>query len=324
MNYEYVLMAFGLSLGLSVLLSLGLTLILTLIFRFFGKRSLLGNLYESIRGGTPRALGIIPYLLLGIFLPPGFNDLVLIMGFFAFLDDILGRRKIGNFSMEWGQLLRGIGMITVMVIGFPIVGYSSILIALLIQPINISDMQPGSTCSVVIIMSFFSIIAIFLGMGLSLEVPAYYIPLFLLVICLGYAPLDYAGKIMMGEVGNHSFAIALGLCFYVTGGFWWTLLMFIVTTAIIALIRRNNLKEFFARNLKILNPAPGDYFMDVLTGGGLGDGIRKIFLRKKQINIKNPTLIFLGFRRLLFNPFAPNYGQYISKKPGYAKMLNKR
>lgn len=316
MNYEYVLIAFG--------LSLAFTVILTAIFRFFGQRKLLGNLYESVRGGTPRALGIVPYLLLGIFLPPGFNDLVLIIGFFAFLDDIMGRRKIGNLSMEWGQLLRGIGMIAVIIFGFPIIGYSSILIALLIQPVNISDMQPGSTCSVVIIMSVFSLLAILLGMGLFLEVPTYYIPLIVLVICLGYAPLDYLGKIMMGEVGNHSFAIALGLCFYVTGGFWWTLLLFIATTALIALIRKNNLKEFFARNLKIINPAPGDYFMDVLTGGGLGDSIRKIFLRKKQINVKNHFLIFLGFRRLLFNPFAPHYGQYISKKSNSNKVLNKR
>ncbi|MDR2966902.1 MAG: cell wall biosynthesis protein [Methanobacteriaceae archaeon] len=315
MNYDYILTA--------LIPSLVLTVLLTIILRFLGKRGFLGNLYESVRGGTPRALGIVPYLLLGVFLPPGYNDLVLIIGFFALIDDIIGRRKIGNFQMEWGQLLRGIGMISVMIIGFPIVGYSSILIAPLIQPINISDMHPGTTCSVVIIMSTLSIFAVLLGMGLFLEVPAYYIPLIVLTICLGYAPLDYAGKIMMGEVGNHSFAIALGLCFYVTGGFWWTLLLFIVTTALIAFIRKNNLKEFFATNLKIMNPAPGDYFMDVLTGGGLGDVFRKIFLRKKQINVKNYTLIFLGFRRLLFNPFAPKYGEPISKKPK-SNLLNKK
>jgi hypothetical protein len=84
------------------------------------------------------------------------------------------------------------------------------------------------------------------------------------------------------------------------------------------------LKKFFAINLKIMNPAPGDYFMDVLTGGGLGDELRKIFLRKNQITIKNHVLIFLGFRRLLFNPFAPHYGQYISKKLNSIKRLNKR
>ena len=300
MNYEYLLIAFG--------LSLGLTPLLTYIFKFFGAK--MGNLYESVRGGTPRALGIVPYLLLGIFLPPGFNDLVLLIGFFALLDDILGRRKIGSLSMEWGQLLRGIGMIAVMVVGFPIFGYSSILIALLIQPINISDMQPGSTCSVVMIMSGFSILSILL-LGLPLNIPEYYIPLFVFLICAGYSPLDYLGNIMMGEVGNHSFAIALGLCFYVIGGFWWTLLMFIVTTALVAQIRKNNLKEFFARNLNIFNPSPGDYFMDILTGGGLGDLFRKIFLRKKQITVKNHVLIFLGFRRLLFNPFVPHYGQYM-------------
>jgi len=318
MNYEYIL-------TVSVfVLSAVLTVVLTAISRFLGKKGFLGNLYESVRGGTPRALGIIPYLLLGMFLPPGFNDLVLIIGFFALLDDIIGRRKIANLHMEWGQLLRGIGMITVMIVGMPIVGYSSILIALLIQPINISDMRPGATCSVVIIMTVLSIFAILLGMILFSGLPTYYyIPVFVLVICLGYAPLDYLGKIMMGEVGNHSFAVALGLCFYIVGGFWWTLVMFITTTALIALVRKNDLKIFFAKNLKIFNPTPGDYFMDVLTGGGLGDLLRKIFLKKNQINVKNPVLIFLGFRRLLFNPFHPHYGHYISKKPK-SSILNRK
>ena len=316
MNNEYFLSAF-----LSTLI---LTGILTFVFRFLGKKGFLGNLYESVRGGTPRGLGIVPYILLGVFLPGGFNDLVLIIGFFALFDDIIGRRKIGNLHMEWGQLLRGIGMISVMIIGFPLVGYSSILIALLIQPLNISDMQPGATCSVVIIMSLICTIAIFLGMGLTIEiVPTYYIPLIVMVICLGYALFDYKGTIMMGEIGNHSFAIALGLCFYVVGGFWWTLLLFIVTTALISFIRKSSLEEFLARNLKIMNPSPGDYFMDVLTGGGLGNIIRKIFLRKKQINVTNPVLIFLGFRRLLFNPFDPHYGQYISKNPK-SNILNQK
>ncbi|MCL2116013.1 MAG: cell wall biosynthesis protein [Methanobrevibacter sp.] len=312
MNYEIYLTAF--------IPSLVLTGLLSMLLRHLGKRNYLGifsNLYQSVRGGTPRALGVVPYLLLGIFLPPGFNDLVLIIGFFALIDDVIGRRKISNFQMEWGQLLRGIGMIAVMIIGFPLFGYASILIALLIQPINISDMQPGTTCSVVIIMSILSILPVLLmsivGMNFTIEFQ-YYIPLIVLVVCLGYAPLDYAGKIMMGEVGNHSFAIALGLCFYVTGGFWWTLFLFIVTTSLIAFIRKNNLKEFFANNLKISNPAPGDYFMDVLTGGGLGDGLRKIFLGKRQISVKRPLLKFLGFRRLLFNPFALEHKKYISKK----------
>ena len=315
MYYDYILPAF--------LITLVLTGFLTMITRLLGKRGLLGNLYEPVRGGTPRGLGIVPYLVLGIFLPPGFNDLVLIIGFFALIDDIIGRRKIGNFQIEWGQLLRGIGMIAVMIIGFPLVGFSSILIALLIQPVNISDMQAGSTCSVVIIMTIVSILSIFLGTVLSFPFPRYYyLPVFVLAICLAYAPLDYFGKIMMGEIGNHSFAIALGLCFYVVGGFWWTLLMFIVTTALIAFIRKNSLKEFFAINLKLFNPAPGDYFMDVLTGGGLGDVLRKIFLRKNQIIVKNQTLKFFGFRRLLFNPFAFDYQESIPKKPK-STLLNK-
>jgi hypothetical protein len=300
MNYPYILIPF--------IASLILTLLLTIVFRFLGKRAYLGNLYTNVRGGTPRALGIVPFVLLSFYFPSAFNDLILLIGIFALFDDLIGRQKIGKLPIEWGQLSRGIGMLVVMVVGFPILGYSSILIALLVQPINISDMQPGSTSIVVIIMSMFTILAmIILEVGSIASIPgfyAYYAPLLLLVVCIGYSPLDFAGKIMLGEVGNHSFAVALGVCFYILGGFWWTLILFFVTTVLITLIRRNNLKIFFTRKLNLKNPTFGDYFMDILTGGGLGDAFRRIFLRKNQYIVKNSLLILLGFRRLLYNPFA--------------------
>lgn len=300
MNYPYILMPF--------ILSLILTILLTIIFRFLGERGYLKNLYTNVRGGSPRALGIIPFLLLSFYFPSGFNHLMLIIGIFAFFDDLIGRRKIGGLSIEWGQLSRGIGMLVVMIVGFPLLGYSSILVALLIQPINISDIQPGSTSIVVIIMSIFTILTmIILKVGSIVNIPGfytYYVPLLLLVVCIGYSPLDFAGKIMLGEVGNHSFAVALGICFYMLGGFQWTLILFFATTILITLIRINNLKIFFARKLNLENPTFGDYFMDILTGGGLGDLFRKIFLREKQYTVKNSLLILLGFRRLLYNPFA--------------------
>ncbi|MCL2688193.1 MAG: cell wall biosynthesis protein [Methanobrevibacter sp.] len=309
MNYQHVLYPF--------LAALIATFLLAIIFRYFGKKGVLGNLYTGVRGGTPRALGIVPFILLSLYFPPGFNDLILIIGAFAFMDDLLGRRKIGRLPIEWGQLFRGIGMLLVMVIGFfyTPVGYSAILIALLIQPVNISDMQPGSTSMVMIIMSTFVILAmLLLGVGPILEIPAYYSPLIVLVVCLGYCPLDFAGKIMLGEVGNHSFAVALGICFYMLGGFWATLILFIATTILIASIRKNNLTIFFARKLNLKDPRFGDFVMDVLTGGGLGDVFRRIFLRRKQIRVKNPFFISLGFRRLLFNPYALN-----SPSPSYSK-----
>ena len=43
--------------------------------------------------------------------------------------------------------------------------------------------------------------------------------------------------------------------------------------------------------------------MDVLTGGGLGDLVRKFVLRDKKILIKNNILKKLGLRRLLYNPY---------------------
>lgn len=286
---------------------------LNILFRFLGKKGYMGNLYQNIRGGTPRAIGLIPFILLSLFLTPGFNDLVLIIGIFAFIDDIVGRRRIGHLPIEWGQLSRGIGMLCVIGVGYPIMGLSAFLVAFLVQPVNISDMQPGTTSSVVSIMSVVSIIAILvLGVAPISEIPAFYSPLLVLIVCLGYAPLDFAGKIMLGEVGNHSFAVALGICFYIVGGFWWTLILFIVTSILIAFVRRNNLRRFLITKLHILNPSPGDYLMDVLTGGGLGDILRRIFFRNHQYKIKNNLLIFLGFRRLLYNPYAPNNRQFIS------------
>lgn len=289
------------------------TAALNMLFRFLGKRGYMGNLYQNVRGGTPRAIGIIPFFVISLFLPAGFNNLVLIMGICALIDDIIGRRKLGRLPIELGQLVRGIGMLCVIGLGYPIIGVSSVLVALFVQPMNISDMQPGTTCSVVIIMSLFTILAIlFLGVGPMFEIPAYYTPLVLLVACIAYCPLDYLGKIMLGEVGNHSFAIALGLSFYVLGGFLGTLILIIASAFLIAYFRRYNLSRFLISKLRISNPTYGDLIMDVLTGGGLGDLLRKIIFGEKQHSVENPILIILGFRRLLYNPYAHENMKYSS------------
>jgi hypothetical protein len=284
------------------------TIGLSIVFRILGQNNLIGNLFGDVRGGIPRGIGLVPCILLSVFFPRGFSDLILIIGFFAFFDDILGRYKIPFLPIELGQLFRGIGMLVIMYIGYPLMGFSAILVALMIQPMNISDMQPGSTSSVVIIMSIITLGAMFLfGSPYvpNTNIPTIYSVIVLLLYCIAYSPLDYAGKIMMGEVGNHSFAVALGIVFYlIGGGFIVTLIFFILTTILIAIIRRNTLKLFFKDKLEIKNPLFGDYLMDVLTGGGLGDLFRRIFLGKKQINIKNPILMSLGFRRLLYNPRA--------------------
>ena len=205
-------------------------------------------------------------------------------------------------------------MLCVIGLGYPLMGISSILVALMIQPMNIADMQPGSAVSVVIVMSFFTILAtLILGVAPVAQIPAYYVPLLTLVTCIAYAPLDYSGKIMLGEVGNHTFAIALGISFYILGGFVGTLILFIVTTALIAYIRRRNLSRFLINKLHINNPTFGDLFMDVLTGGGLGDLFRKILLGERQQVVTDNLLISLGFRRLLYNPYSPNLERVIEK-----------
>ena len=289
---------------------------LNIIFRFLGKRGYMGNLYEPVRGGTPRAIGIA-----------GYNNLVLVMGLCALVDDVIGRRRIANLPIEIGQLARGIGMLCVIGLGYPLMGISSILVALMIQPMNIADMQPGSAASVVIIMSFFTILAtLIIGVQPVAQIPAYYVPLLTLVTCIAYAPLDFSGKIMMGEVGNHTFAIALGIGYYILGGFVGTLILFIVTTALIAYIRRDNLSRFLINKLHINNPTFGDLFMDVLTGGGLGDLFRKIILGQRQQEVTDNLLISLGFRRLLYNPYSPNLERVVEKdvrtKPADLRRLN--
>ena len=287
---------------------------LNIIFRFLGKRGYMGNLYEPVRGGTPRAIGMVPFIIISLFLPAGYNNLVLVMGLCALVDDVIGRRRIANLPIEIGQLARGIGMLCVIGLGYPLMGISSILVALMIQPMNIADMQPGSAASVVIIMSFFTILAtVIVGVAPVAQIPAYYVPLLTLVTCIGYAPLDYSGKIMMGEVGNHTFALALGISYYILGGFLGTLVLFIVTTALIAYIRRKNLSRFLINKLHINNPTFGDLFMDVLTGGGLGDLFRKIILGERQQIIDDNLLIALGFRRLFYNPYSPNLERVVEK-----------
>ncbi len=295
------------------------TAILNIIFRFLGKRGYLGNLYPNVRGGIPRAVGLVPFIILSFYLLPKYNNLVLIIGIFAFIDDVMGRKKCVPLGIEWGQLSRGIGIILVMIAGIiEGLGVSAILIALMVQPLNISDMQPGSTCIVTIIMSVLTILMMILvGSPPAGELIAIYTPLLILSVCLGYSPLDFSGKIMLGEVGNHTFGVALGIAFYLIGGFWWLLLFAIITVAIIAFVRRNTLRVFFRQNLGLVNPVFGDYFMDVLTGGGLGDLLRKFILKDNQYSVEHPLLIMLGFRRLLYNPHARRRGRYVptNKQP---------
>ena len=291
------------------------TAVLAIIFRFFGKRGYLGNLYPNVRGGTPRAIGVIPFMVLSFFMLPSCNSMILIIGIFALIDDILGRKKCVPLGVEWGQLSRGIGIILVMIAGI-LEGYwiSAIFIALMVQPLNISDMQPGSACIVTMIMSVVTIILMLIvGSPMVNELPAVYTPLLIFVVCAAYSPLDFSGKIMLGEVGNHTLGVALGLAFYIVGGLWSVILLGFITVALIAFVRRNNLRVFFRQNLGILNPTFGDYFMDVLTGGGLGDLFRRLILKDKRYDVKNPLLISLGFRRLLFNPYA-SHVKYVSKK----------
>lgn len=294
-----------------ILTALIASLFLTIIFKELITRYG-GRLYTNIRGGTPRAVGIAPFIVLTLFFPAPGNYLIALIGIAAFIDDLVGRTKIKKFKIEFGQLSRGIGMLLVMIIGYFYFGPVSILIALMIQPLNIADMQPGSACSTVIIMSFLVLLGV-----ISLTGTVYYPILIILAAVIGYAPLDYKGKIMMGEIGNHSFAVSLGVIFAffgsiignltytgIYGSFITTLLLLLLTSIVIAFIRRKNLKNFLENNYHIRNPGFGDYFMDVISGGGLGDLLRRIILKRRTVTIESRILIVLGFRRLVHNPYS--------------------
>ncbi|HIH35454.1 MAG TPA: cell wall biosynthesis protein, partial [Methanosphaera sp.] len=224
----------------------------------------------------------------------------------------IGRVNL-NAYIELGQFFRGLGLLIVMIMAYIIMGPVGILVALMIQILNIADMQPGTACLSVIIMSVvsFAILAI-------LQSPAFYIPVLLIAITLGYMSLDYSGYIMMGEIGNHSFGVALGICLALVSAaltktivpanifypveFIIMLILFLITALIIAYLRRETLDYYLSTYLHIDNPTYGDFVMDVLTGGGLGDLCRKLFLGDAQINVKNSFLKSLGARRLVYNP----------------------
>ncbi len=289
------------------ILSAFLTLLIKTIITRLG-----GNLYTSVRGGTPRAVGLAPFIVLILFFPFPWNYLIGLIGVFAFVDDLIGRKKIGDLPVELGQLSRGIGMLLVMIVGFYYLGPVAILIALMIQPLNIADMQPGAACSTVIIISLIMALLLYLTTG-----NPYSLALIILAACLGYAPLDYKGKIMMGEVGNHSFGVSLGIIYTLLGFnianyhgwgslevFLIVLVLLIITSILIAFIRRVNLKYYLIDKLLITEPTFGDYVMDVLTGGGLGDLIRRILLDKKELIIKKRIYKLLGLRRLVLNPYS--------------------
>lgn len=302
-----------------------LTLILTIIFTVLFSK-IKGNLFEDIRGGIPRGVGIAPFIVMVLFFPKPFNYLIAVIGIAGFIDDVIGRKRLGSY-MEVGQFFRGIGIIIVMILGYTIMGPVSILVALMVQILNIADMQPGTACMTVIIMSVTSFTLLTL-----MHSPSYYIPVLLLAICLGYVSQDYSGYIMMGEIGNHSFGVALGICLAIVSAsftkivaptafysveFIVMLVLFLITAIIIAKLREETLEYYLETYLHIENPTFGDYLMDVLTGGGLGDLCRRLLLEDKQYTIKNSFLISLGVRRLVYNPIR-------TKKKTKKETLNKK
>ncbi|WP_226891018.1 hypothetical protein [Methanothermobacter thermautotrophicus] len=282
----------------SIMVAAAIAGLLTPLMAALISRMRYSNLYTDVRGGTPRGAGLAPWLVLLAFMPDPLRPPVAIMGLLAFMDDLSGRKKILDLPVEWGQLSRGLGIIAVTIITYPLMGPAGLLVALMIQPLNIADMQPGVACSLTMIMSLLATAIAFVG-GSDI-----YLPLLLLAVCAAYSPLDYRGKIMMGEVGNHSFAVALGIAFYLAGGLWALIFLFLSTPLVTAILRMRNLSGFLEEKLGIGNPTLGDLYMDVLTGGGLGDLFRRILLGKRSFRVDNPFLIALGFRRLLFNPYA--------------------
>lgn len=56
-----------------------------------------------------------------------------------------------------GAGFKGAGIIAVTALTYPVMGPSGFLVAMMVQPLNIADMQPGAACTSTMILSLLAI-----------------------------------------------------------------------------------------------------------------------------------------------------------------------
>ncbi|MDI6815606.1 MAG: hypothetical protein QME41_00225 [Actinomycetota bacterium] len=175
--------------------------------------------------------------------------LILGVGMFGLIDDLLGSRESTGFRGHIGQLLKGrLTTGALKALGIPIVAFFAIyqlsggpleaftdalLIALFVNTLNLLDLRPGRALKL-----FIPLLAIFLAYAPSsygLAVAA------LLGIALVLVRADLKEEIMLGDVGSNVLGAVLGFSFVITFGWSLKLPLIVVLVALQVLTEKYSL-----------------------------------------------------------------------------------
>ncbi len=250
-----------------------------------------GPLYEPVRGGTPRGVGIVPALVYAGLVPEG-GVPVAILAALGFVDDALGRR-FTRLGVEVGHLARGLAMLLVLAWCWyhhgPVTG---LVAGFLPQPANIVDTQPRA-------FTFALAVATLACLPLGTLDPTS--ALVLWAALAPYVALDLRGRAMLGDGGNSSLAVA-GLLAATRGDPVGALVFLTAFTLAGAWYRfrvEPRLREYLERELGIEEPTLMDAVWDVLTGGALGDLVKSLTFGRAEVPECGEWARRLGYRRLV-------------------------
>ncbi|WP_148688511.1 hypothetical protein [Methanopyrus sp. SNP6] len=261
------------------------TLAACAVFRFLD-----GPLYEPVRGGTPRGVGVVPALIYAYLAPLTYGVPVVTHAVLGFVDDALGRTHT-RFGVEVGHLARG----TAMLLAFgwcwwrfhPITG---LVTGFLPQPANIVDMQPRAFTFAALTAT----VATIPWWNHTLVSVAW-------AALVPYVLLDLKGRTMLGDAGNASVATALLLA--CTRGDPIGAVAFLTSFTLAGAFYRfkvePRLREYMEDRLGIEDPTFMDAVWDVLTGGALMDLIKVKTFGRTEVPECSRLARLLGYRRLV-------------------------
>ncbi|NPB02128.1 MAG: hypothetical protein GXO28_04380 [Methanopyri archaeon] len=253
-------------------------------------RRLDGPLYEPVRGGTPRGVGIGPALVVGCLAPRWLGLPVLALALPGFVDDAVGRRFVPGLGVEVGHLARGFGMLAAAVsAGWWFGFWTGLAVGFLPQPANIVDTQPRAWSFAVGVASLATLPwwTGWVGVVWAALVP--------------YVVLDARGRVMLGDCGNSSLAVAAALA--CSGGdpvgVWVFVVVFVLAGAFYRFRVEPVLRRYLEGALGIPNPSFMDAVWDVVTGGALGDLVKALTFGRTEPPEVGRVGRLLGLRRLV-------------------------
>jgi UDP-N-acetylmuramyl pentapeptide phosphotransferase/UDP-N-acetylglucosamine-1-phosphate transferase len=175
--------------------------------------------------------------------------LILGVGMFGLIDDLLGSRESTGFRGHIGQLLKGrLTTGALKALGIPTVAFFAIyqlsggpleafgdalLIALFVNTLNLLDLRPGRALKVFI--PLLAIFFLYAPSSYGLAVAA------LLGVALVLLRADLKEEIMLGDVGSNVIGAVLGFSFVITFGWSVKLPLIIVFVALQILTERYSL-----------------------------------------------------------------------------------